>query len=196
MKKLMSLILALLMLMTGIALAETWQPKEEAWTESVTYLGDGVFIIDFIKDIPWRTQYLMTLKDASGNPLTYITLGGDASEAVVQVQGEIAVVFIEYGRGNNGILPAGTGQRGKATVFCAAEEHFFRLEALLVQLFGKSQTPVLKRLQAFLANLFVVIIQKCHYIPFLFAGVLSIISKTAVKCNVYFTEYAKTTLLP
>lgn len=90
MKKLMSLILSLMVLLTGFALAESWNPTEEAWTESVTYRGDGIFVIDFIKDIPWRTQYLMTLKDASGNPLTYITLGGDAGEAVVQVQGEIA----------------------------------------------------------------------------------------------------------
>lgn len=89
MKKLMSLILALVMMTTGIVLAEAWQPKEEAWTESVTYRGDGIFVIDFIKDIPWRTEYLMTLSDDFGNPMTYITLGGDASEAVVQAEGDI-----------------------------------------------------------------------------------------------------------
>ena len=90
MKKLMSMILALFVLAAGFALAETWTPTEETWTESVTYRGDGIFIIDFIKDIPWRTEYLMTLTDEAGNPLTYIALGGDAGEAVVQVQGEIA----------------------------------------------------------------------------------------------------------
>lgn len=89
MKKLMSMILVLAVLMTGLALAEGWTPTEEAWTESVTYRGDGIFVIDFMKDIPWRTGYLMTLKDAADNPMTYIALGGDASEAVVQVQGEI-----------------------------------------------------------------------------------------------------------
>ena len=78
MKKLMSMILALFVLATGFALAETWTPTEETWTESVTYRDDGIFIIDFIKDIPWRTEYLMTLTDEAGNPLTYIALGGDA----------------------------------------------------------------------------------------------------------------------
>lgn len=89
MKKLMSMILALLVLTAGLALAEALTPTEETWTESVTYRGDGIFVIDFIKDIPWRTEYLMTLTDEAGNPLTYIALGGDAGEAVVQVQGDI-----------------------------------------------------------------------------------------------------------
>lgn len=89
MKKLMSMILALLVLTAGLALAEALTPTEETWTESVSYRGDGIFVIDFIKDIPWRTEYLMTLTDEAGNPLTYIALGGDAGEAVVQVQGDI-----------------------------------------------------------------------------------------------------------
>ena len=61
MKKLMSLILTLMLLTAGLALAETPTPTEETWTESVTCRGDGIFIIDFIKDIPWRTEYLLTL---------------------------------------------------------------------------------------------------------------------------------------
>ena len=89
MKKLMSMLLALLMLATGLALAETGPFEEEKWTESVTYYGDGIFIIDFIKDIPWRTEYLLTLTDESGQPMTYIALGGDAGEAIVQVQSDI-----------------------------------------------------------------------------------------------------------
>ena len=89
MKKLMSMILALFVLTAGLALAETGPFEEQKWTESVTYYGDGIFIIDFIRDIPWRTEYLLTLTDESGNPLTYIPLGGDAGEAVVQVQGDI-----------------------------------------------------------------------------------------------------------
>ena len=89
MKKLISLILALLLLTTGLALAETGPFEEQKWTESVTYYGDGIFIIDFIRDIPWRTEHLLTLTDESGNPRTMIILGGDAGEAVVQVQGDI-----------------------------------------------------------------------------------------------------------
>ncbi|MBQ2957599.1 MAG: hypothetical protein IJE08_14210 [Clostridia bacterium] len=89
MNKLTSMILILAVLTTGFALAQSPSPSEEAWTESVTYRGDGIFIIDFIKDIPWRTQYLMTLTDASGSPMTYIALGGDAGEAVVRAEGEI-----------------------------------------------------------------------------------------------------------
>ena len=70
-------------------------------------------------------------------------------DLIQQVQREISAVFIEDGRGNDGVLLAYARKRGEAAVFCRTEEHFFGLEALLVQLFGKSQTPVFKRLQAF-----------------------------------------------
>ncbi len=89
MKKLTGIILAILILAAGLALAEGRQAAELPWTESVTYHGEGIFEIDFMKDIPWRGGFLMTVQDDAGNPLTCSALGGDASEAVVQLQGSV-----------------------------------------------------------------------------------------------------------
>ena len=89
MKKLTSVVLALLVLAAGTGFAGENTPVELNWTERVLYWGSGIFEIDFMRDVPWRTDYIMTVVDAEGNPHTVSALGGDADEAVVQVQGDI-----------------------------------------------------------------------------------------------------------
>ena len=90
MKKLLTVILALMILLAGTVLAETTQPAAElTYVEKVVYYGEGIFEIDFMRDVAWRTDYLMTLRDDEGTPLTLRILGGDASEAVVQAEGAI-----------------------------------------------------------------------------------------------------------
>ena len=91
MKKMMALVMALAVLLTvTLAAAETAPSAQELnYAEKVVCMGNGIFGIEFMRDVAWRTDYVLTVKDENDVPLTAHTLGGDADEVYVQVDGDM-----------------------------------------------------------------------------------------------------------
>lgn len=84
MNRLAALLMAVVLIMTGGAMAQS-VPEEQFWTEQVYYRGDGIFEIDFMRDLAWKTDYTISVQDMNGNILPVTVLGGDADEAVVRI---------------------------------------------------------------------------------------------------------------
>ena len=90
MKKLLTAILVLAVFLTGTALAEaTHSAHELHYTEKVQYKGEGVFEIEFMRDVAWREGWLLTATDDQGISLTADILGGDANGVFVRISGEV-----------------------------------------------------------------------------------------------------------
>jgi len=114
MKKLLSVMMVLVLMLTGVAMAEFTQSVPELnYAETVFYAGDGIFRIEFMRDVAWRTDYVLTVKDDQDVPVTAQILGGDANEVYVQLldapRGDAGYVFSFVS--NTGIIRA----EGKAT---------------------------------------------------------------------------------
>lgn len=109
MKKLFSVIMVLAVFLMTTALAEVTQPAPELkYVEKVHYKGNGLFEIEFMRNVPWRTDYVLTAKDDADNALTVSVVGGDANDAFVRVEGDIRsdALYTFTFVANNGVIPA------------------------------------------------------------------------------------------
>ena len=81
MKKWMAVLLGLLTLASAAGLAETVSLANElTYVESVEYKGNGIFEIEFMRNVAWRDDFVLTGTDEAGGPLVVSSLGGDAGE--------------------------------------------------------------------------------------------------------------------
>ena len=109
MKKWMAVLLGLLTLASAAGLAETVSLANElTYVESVEYKGNGIFEIEFMRNVAWRDDFVLTGTDEAGGPLVVSSLGGDASEMFVQVEGGIAddALVTFHLVGESGVIPA------------------------------------------------------------------------------------------
>ncbi len=121
MKRIMSALVAMLALLTGMAMAETLTAPELNYAEKVVYWDDGVFSVGFMRDVAWSADYVLTAADEAGNPLPVSALGGDENEAYVKIDGLIrpdelyTISFVS----ESGVIRA----IGQSTVGCSFPNH-------------------------------------------------------------------------
>jgi len=86
----MAVVISALMMLTAVAeVAPEAAVPELNYTERVFYAGEGIFKIEFMRDVAWRSEYVLTVKDDQDTPLTASVLGGDAKEVYVQLDSPI-----------------------------------------------------------------------------------------------------------